>query len=365
MKNKNVVDPILSSKPPFSLLVFASLLLLAGVFISPELLIYLGPLRKSLTAGNELIRNTTLIEVETFRVACVILFVLVTCIVIMWKKLLQSKAVIQITKCVEVEPACQGTSNSVFNLSLLMGVIGIAVGFIYVAVGDLIFQAQTLKEINAEDGLIEQATAILFLSCSIISIMVAINSSIKNRRIIYGILAIGFFLFCGEEISWGQRIFGLETSQLIKNINVQNENNIHNLLGYSADHLFVAGVFFYGVVLPVMRSAYPFWNRLFRKLNLPIPSIGLAIGFLLISFLHDWTVYALLPATSLRIAELRELMSALAFLMLLRESTKSAPPRLPKMTGIDNGLFGRVIGQKMSTSKTPPRDQKEPELSEG
>jgi hypothetical protein len=37
---------------------------------------------------------------------------------------------------------------------------------------------------------------------------------------------------------------------------------------------------------------------------------------------------------------------------------------LPKMRGIHNGLFGHVISQKMSTSKTPLRDQKEPELSE-
>jgi len=71
--NKNAATPILPSKPPLSLLVLATVLLLLGVFVTPELLIYLGPMRKSLLAENELIRNTTLVQVEVFRVVCFML----------------------------------------------------------------------------------------------------------------------------------------------------------------------------------------------------------------------------------------------------------------------------------------------------
>jgi len=138
---------------------------------------------------------------------------------------------------------------------------------------------------------------------------------------------------------------------------VQNENNIHNLLGYFADHLFIAGVFFFGVVLTVLRSAHPFWDRLFRKIGLPIASIGLAIGFFLISLLHDWTVYALIPSSSLRIAELRELLTALGFLLLMRESMKSAELSEPRRKGGDAVFFEDVIGKDILVLETPPREQ--------
>jgi hypothetical protein len=141
-------------------------------------------------------------------------------------------------------------SHSLSSFSLFIVVVGIAAGIMYAGIGDLIFRAPILQNINKEDGVIEQASAILFLSCSVIPMLIAIRSVNRNRKMIHAILAVGFFLFWGEEISWGQRIFGFQTNELIKNFNVQNENNIHNLLGYFADHLFIAGVFFFGVVLP-------------------------------------------------------------------------------------------------------------------
>lgn len=222
-------------------------------------------------------------------------------------------------------------------------------------------QASTLLAINKEDGVIEQASAVLFLSCSIVAILVAVRSVSRNRRIIHAILAIGFFLFFGEEISWGQRIFGFQTNEIIKNINVQNETNVHNLLGYFADHLFIAGVFFFGVVLTALRSAHPFWDRLFRKIGLPTASIGLAIGFFLISLLHDWTVYALIPSSSLRIAELRELLTALAFLLLMRESMRLGEPGKPKATGGD-AMFLKDVIEKETFISEPPRQQTEPQF---
>jgi len=42
-------------------------------------------------------------------------------------------------------------------------------------------------------------------------------------------LAVLFFVAAGEEISWGQRIFNIETPESIKQVNVQDELTIHNL----------------------------------------------------------------------------------------------------------------------------------------
>jgi hypothetical protein len=94
---------------------------------------------------------------------------------------------------------------------------------------------------------------------------------------------------------------------------------------------------------------------------LPVASIGLAIGFFLISLLHDWTVYALIPSSSLRIAELRELLTGLAFLLLMRESMKSAEPVMPKMKGGDEVFLKDVI-EKEVLALEPPREHVEPQL---
>ncbi|MGE0822338.1 MAG: hypothetical protein AB7G75_25735 [Candidatus Binatia bacterium] len=56
---------------------------------------------------------------------------------------------------------------------------------------------------------------------------------------------------------------------------------------------------------------------LFSRIGLPIPSVGLAIGFLGASLFLRWSF---LPPTNVDITELRELYSALGFLLLTRES---------------------------------------------
>ncbi len=43
--------------------------------------------------------------------------------------------------------------------------------------------------------------------------------------------ACGFFLLAGEEISWGQRVFGLATPAELERMNGQGELNVHNLRG--------------------------------------------------------------------------------------------------------------------------------------
>lgn len=42
-------------------------------------------------------------------------------------------------------------------------------------------------------------------------------------------LAAAFFFAAGEEISWGQRIFNIETPETLSEINVQDEITIHNI----------------------------------------------------------------------------------------------------------------------------------------
>ena len=44
-----------------------------------------------------------------------------------------------------------------------------------------------------------------------------------------GALALAFFLFAMEEISWGQRIVGFDSPEALIGVNQQGEATIHNL----------------------------------------------------------------------------------------------------------------------------------------
>lgn len=86
-----------------------------------------------------------------------------------------------------------------------------------------------------EDGLIESLGAVFFGLSSIGFVVVAIRSSdLKNKSIglRYPFViawALLMFVFMGEELSWGQRIFGFATPESLKTINSQSEFNIHNI----------------------------------------------------------------------------------------------------------------------------------------
>lgn len=91
--------------------------------------------------------------------------------------------------------------------------------------------------LSVEDGIIEYLSGIFFFIAAIISFyhFFVIKSDgkgyfLRTRRN-YLILFLGlFFLFCaGEEISWGQRILGIETPEYMQRENAQKEFNFHNL----------------------------------------------------------------------------------------------------------------------------------------
>ncbi len=86
-----------------------------------------------------------------------------------------------------------------------------------------------------EDGLLENLSALLFGFSAIGFILFAFRSEyLKSRNSLFPyLITIGWillmFIFMGEEISWGQRLFGIETPDLLVSINTQNETNIHNI----------------------------------------------------------------------------------------------------------------------------------------
>lgn len=315
---------IVSSRPPKILLCIALLFLAFAALLSPELLISAGPMRKSLTSDIPLVQKTAHIEIQLLRLVCVIISFLFVMAAIRWRRILDSRLILYVSSHTPVESPRHNAIMRVFNGSLLTVTGAIIISLLYVAVGIYVFDAQQLVVINEEDGVIEYATALLFLTCSVASMILAFRfHGRKAYVIVHGLFAIGFFLCFGEEISWGQRILNFGTPAIVDKVNVQRELNLHNLLGYFADHLFILAVFVYGCVLPALRYIHVFFRKLFSVIGLPIASPGLGVGFLLVSLMHDWTLYRLftsIPELRPLAAELRELLTSIAFSLLMYES---------------------------------------------
>lgn len=78
-----------------------------------------------------------------------------------------------------------------------------------------------------EDGPLENLTALLATGAAVL-LLIGLPRSDRPSRIVAGLVAIAAILFAGEEISWGQRIFGFESTGIFATANYQGETNFHN-----------------------------------------------------------------------------------------------------------------------------------------
>jgi hypothetical protein len=91
---------------------------------------------------------------------------------------------------------------------------------------------QTYASIIQEDSLVENAQVVFYLISAGLSFFVSMKF-LKNKMTLHGILyfvlAVGLLFTALEEISWGQRIFNIETPVYFKRHNFQKELSLHNL----------------------------------------------------------------------------------------------------------------------------------------
>jgi hypothetical protein len=76
-------------------------------------------------------------------------------------------------------------------------------------------------------------------------------------RFFYILAALCSFFLAMEEISWGQRLFNIETPEALKAINAQNEITIHNLESVQRyRHWYLGGVGFLGLAATFIRLSF-------------------------------------------------------------------------------------------------------------
>ena len=132
-----------------------------------------------------------------------------------------------------------------------------------------------------EDGPLEWTTVFaigIAAAVSLLRLARGIRSfSLMKKALLLAIVLLAVFGI-GEEISWGQRLLGLETPQWFQDNNYQKELNLHNLvLGDVKFHkdvfpkaLLAVFLIYLGLITPLYRS-----NRKFKALmddwGVPIP----------------------------------------------------------------------------------------------
>lgn len=122
----------------------------------------------------------------------------------------------------------------------------------------LVFTPSFATKLGMEDGLAENLTALVFIISSIsmtirgARLLSRRGSSLLAASVLF--LAVIFFVFAGEEISWGQRIFDLQTGEFMQQHNWQKEVNIHNLHTDIFNIAFHYGALIFLVILPLFRS---------------------------------------------------------------------------------------------------------------
>ena len=163
-----------------------------------------------------------------------------------------------------------------------------------------------------EDKLVEYATSVFLLVASVVLFFNARGLLAQGRRgaaLLTGFYGLLFFLGAGEEVSWGQRIFGWESGEFFQENNKQMETNFHNLVVgdlHLAKTLFgsmlTTIVLLYLVVLPPLYPWAGWLRRLADRLVVPVPGLRhtlFAVGASLVIVLmgdqnRKWEVYELI-----------------------------------------------------------------------
>jgi hypothetical protein len=116
-------------------------------------------------------------------------------------------------------------------------------------------------QIAAEDSWIENITALFLLSASIAVFFMSKKHEKKPTRAFSYIIAAAL-LFCAmEEISWAQRIFGIQTPKAIAALNQKHEMNLHNLATAPLNVLYYFASFTFLILVPYINDR----SELLRK----------------------------------------------------------------------------------------------------
>lgn len=164
--------------------------------------------------------------------------------------------------------------------------------------------------VTVEDGLVEYATAFfLFMIALLCLYRFFTMGSGKSFSWKLGVLgfALLFIFGAGEEISWGQRIFDIQSGEYFLENNAQQETNLHNLVveGKKVNkvifsQLLTLVMMIYLIVTPILYRKKEWVRSLMDRFAVPVVQWHHTAAFLLSTLLvviipahRKWEVYEL------------------------------------------------------------------------
>ena len=200
------------------------------------------------------------------------------------------------------------------NVALLSKAVMACTALVLLLSAGIVYFPDSYHQLSREDGVIESLGAVFFGAAAIIFFRTGLKSNhyisaepLINRLpvLAWALLA---FVAMGEEISWGQRIFGFVTPSEIQVTtygsgdglftNVQNEVNLHNMAIIHETignwRLTLGLLLFIGVLYPLSRYI-PGIKALYRRFCVPVCPphyFPLAVGgYIINKFLQSFAAF--------------------------------------------------------------------------
>lgn len=143
-----------------------------------------------------------------------------------------------------------------------------------------------------EDGFVENWTVVPLLGAAGYSLYL-FSTVGKDKtwyfRSILVLIAVFSLFVAGEEISWGQRLFGVESSEFFLENNAQGETNLHNMVvgGKKVNkivfsQLLSVGMGVYLLVFPILYQKKRSFQEWIDRLGIPIAQLYQIIACILL-----------------------------------------------------------------------------------
>ena len=202
------------------------------------------------------------------------------------------------------------------KITLVLVIVVLATGF-------LLFYSDLprFEKFVQEDGIAEWLTVAGLLPGSFVCFSRFVKLIRKKSKwFLFVTLCLGLFLFfaAGEEISWGQRLFDIETPEYFQQHNAQREINLHNLvvggvkinkLVFSVILVGLLGIFM--VLVPLLYQKSKTVKMFLDASAVPVPQLYQVFGFIIV-----FGLTSLIPHG--KNAELLECGGALLFFLIVR-----------------------------------------------
>lgn len=143
-------------------------------------------------------------------------------------------------------------------------------------------------------GILELLHFVMPLIAGLMCIALLFHPAVKKNgliRLMTALFAVACIYIAGEEHSWGQHFFGWNTPDAWKEVNRQDETNLHNTLdifNHTPQKLLEFGILIGGIILPLwahFKGAFENWFlRLFVPSLVLLPVALVAVQFKVIKW---------------------------------------------------------------------------------